>query len=273
MFAGIASSNAEALDHCYLALLVAVLGTTISPYLFFWQSGYRVESMRDERVGGARIKPLLRRSDAHATWKPGASRMDVFSGMVLSNVVMFAIITVTAVTLGARGSRGITSAAQAASALKPVAGSLATTLCALGFIGSGMLAVPVLAGSASLGISGLLGRQWGFSRSLRKAPLFFALVAAGTVGGTVLTLTPVNPITLLVFVALVNGLAAAPFLIIVMLISRRGDLMGKYRNGPLAASLGWLTVGVMAAAAIATIATSAAGQRAHVAACDVCSPG
>lgn len=243
----------------YLGLLVAVLGTTISPYLFFWQSGYRVEQMREERSGGSRAQPLRRRGHAQASWKLGSSRLDVFTGMTLSNVVMFAIIVVTAATVGAHGTHNITTAGQAASALRPVAGPLAEDLFALGFIGSGTLAVPVLAASASLGISGLLGKRWGFSRSPRQAPLFYGLVAAGTIAGTLLTLTPVDPIRLLVFVALINGVAAAPFLVVVMLVSGRRDLMGKYRNGPLATTLGWTTVAVMTAAAAAMLATGGGG--------------
>lgn len=177
----------------------------------------------------------------------------VFTGMTLSNLVMFAIITATASTVGRHGGKDITSAAQAAQALKPVAGSLASTLFALGFIGSGMLAVPVLAGAGSVGLTGLLGKPWGLSTSIRKAPLFYALLAAGTLAGTALTFTSIDPIKLLVFVAIVNGIAAAPFLLVVMLISRNRQLMGKYRNRGLATILGWSTIALMAAAAIALL--------------------
>jgi Mn2+/Fe2+ NRAMP family transporter len=194
-----------------------------------------------------------------ASWKLGTSRADVFAGMFLSNLVMFAIITVTAATIGAHGGKDIASAAQAAAALKPVAGSFAQEIFAFGFIGSGMLAVPVLAGSASSGLSGLLGKRSGYSRSPRQAPLFYTLVLAGTLGGTTLSLTHLDPIHLLVLVALVNGAAAAPFLILVMLIARRRDLMGKYRNGPLANTLGWAAVALMGAAAIALIVTGGGG--------------
>lgn len=119
-----------------------------------------------------------------------------------------------------------------------------------------MLAVPVLAGSGSAGLAGLLGKPWGFSQSPRKAPVFYALVGIGTIGGSLLTLLKVNPISLLVVVALVNGIAAAPFLLVVMIIANNADIMGDYRNGRLAKTLGWLTVALMGAAAIATIATS-----------------
>jgi Mn2+/Fe2+ NRAMP family transporter len=237
----------------YLTLLVAVLGTTISPYLFFWQTANRVEEMRTEDGGGEPV-PLERRTTLGAKGKERSSRFDVFTGMGLSNLVMFAVITATAATLGKGKGTDITSAAQAAGALKPVAGSLASTLFALGFIGSGMLAVPVLAGAGSVGLAGLLGRPWGLSLSLRKAPLFYVLLAAGTLGGTALTLTSINPISLLVLVAIVNGIAAAPFLIVLMIISRNRALMGASRNHGLAAVLGWGTVALMTVAAIAMLA-------------------
>jgi len=237
----------------YLSLLVAVLGTTISPYLFFWQTANRVEEMRAEDAGGKNPLPLGRRTTLGAKGKTRSSRFDVFTGMTLSNLVMFAIITATAATLGLHKSTDITSAAQAAGALKPVAGPLASTLFALGFIGSGMLAVPVLAGAGSVGLAGLLGKPWGLSLSPRKAPLFYVLLGAGTVGGTALTLAPVNPISLLVLVAVVNGIAAAPFLIVVMIIARNRPLMGENRNGGLAAVLGWATVALMTAAAVAVL--------------------
>jgi Mn2+/Fe2+ NRAMP family transporter len=115
--------------------------------------------------------------------------------------------------------------------------------------------VPVLAGAGSVGLAGLLGKPWGLSLPPRKAPLFYVLLGAGTVGGTALTLTPVNPITLLVLVAVVNGIAAAPFLIVVMIISRNRPLMGENRNGGLAAVLGWATVALMTAAAVAVLAS------------------
>lgn len=243
------------LDRTYLGLLVAVLGTTISPYLFFWQSAHRIEELRDAPEGGMNVVAVSELTEAQALRKTRTSRLDVFSGMALSQAVMFAIIVATAVTLHSHGITQIASAEQAASALKPIAGSGSKLLFALGFIGSGMLAVPVLAGSGSAGMAGLLGRPWGFSQSPRKAPVFYALVGIGTIGGTLLTLLNVNPISLLVVVALVNGIAAAPFLLVVMIIANDDQIMGEYRNGRLAKTLGWLTVALMGAAAIATIIT------------------
>jgi NRAMP (natural resistance-associated macrophage protein)-like metal ion transporter len=239
----------------YIALLIAVLGTTISPYLFFWQSAHRIEELREEPEGGNRPVPLSERAKSDARLKQRTSRLDVGVGMAFSNLVMFAIIVATASTLGKNGATNVDSAAQAAEALRPVAGSASTVLFAIGFIGAGFLAVPVLAGSAAAGIAGLVGKRWGFSRTPRQAPVFYVLVAAGTLGGAALSLIGVNPIALLVIAALVNGLAAGPFLIVVMLIAGNRELMGDYRNGRLASSLGWLTVAIMTAAAIALLVT------------------
>ena len=239
----------------YIALLVAILGTTISPYLFFWQSANRLEEMREEPEGGAKPTTLKMRGRSRAKLKERTSRVDVFSGMAFSNIVMFAIIATTAETLHVHNITNIQSAAQAASSLKPFAGHLASVIFALGFIGSGLLAVPVLAASGSVGLSGLLGKEWGFSRSVRKAPLFYALVGLGTVGGTALSLLNVNPIKLLVFVAVINGVIAAPLLIVVLIVSNSRRLMGEYVNGYAANILGWLTFAIMAAASIALFAT------------------
>jgi len=243
------------LSRAYLALLVAVLGTTISPYLFFWQSAHRLEEMRDAPEGGPRALPLKRQSPARAQRKQRTSRLDVFAGMTFSNLVMFAIIVATAETLHTHNETNIQSAAQAAAALKPFAGHFASALFALGFIGSGLLAIPVLAASGSVGMAGLLGHEWGFSRSVRKAPVFYGLVALGTLGGTALSLLDVNPIHLLVLVAVINGVAAAPFLVVVMWVSSSQRLMGDYVNGKAAKTLGWLTAAVMAVAAVAMFAT------------------
>ena len=244
-------------NRAYLGLLVAVLGTTISPYLFFWQGAHRLEEMRDEPEGGNSALPLRDQNDAgKAKRKQRTSRLDVFVGMTFSNLVMFAIIVSTSETLHAHGKTGVASAAQAAQALQPVAGHFASALFAVGFIGSGLLAVPVLAGAGSVGVAGLLKKRWGFSRSVRKAPLFYGLVAIGTVGGMALSLVHVNPIKLLVLVAVINGIAAGPFLILVMVITGNRKIMGaKYVNGRLAKTIGWSTTGLMVAAAVALFAT------------------
>jgi NRAMP (natural resistance-associated macrophage protein)-like metal ion transporter len=234
-----------------IGLLIAVLGTTISPYLFFWQSAHRLEELRDEPQGGAAAQPLKERNAEAARRKQRTSRADVFVGMGFSNIVMLAIMVSAASTLHAHGKNNVTSAAEAAQALKPIAGQYSEILFALGFIGSGMLAVPVLAGAGSAGMAGLLGKSWGFSRSPRQAPIFYGLVLVGTIGGTALSALHIDPIELLVISASINGVAAAPFLVLVMLISGDSKLMGKRTNGRLASTLGWLTTALMTCAAIA----------------------
>jgi NRAMP (natural resistance-associated macrophage protein)-like metal ion transporter len=235
----------------YLGLLVGVLGTTLSPYLFFWQTAHRVE---EEAEDDGRAVPLKEQPRQIARTKEKQSRFDVFVGMGLSNAVMFAIIVATAATLGKDGKTNINSAADAAKALEPIAGKLSEVLFALGFIGTGILAVPVLAGAASVGLAGLYAKPWGFSRSPGQAPLFYALVAIGTIGGTAFSLTGVNPIRLLIVVAIINGIATAPFLITVMLISADREIMGEYRNGTLATVIGWFTVAVMLTGTVAIVA-------------------
>ncbi|GAC1365363.1 MAG: divalent metal cation transporter [Actinomycetota bacterium] len=239
----------------YIALLVAVLGTTISPYLFFWQTLHRVEDMRDEPEGGSRAKPLGRRRPEAARHRLMTARFDVFSGMAFSNVVMFAIIVVAASTLGARGQTDISGPDQAAKALAPIAGHFASYLFALGFIGSGMMAIPVLAGAGAAGMAGLMGKRAGFSRRIREAPVFYGLVALGTLGGAALSLLGMNPIKLLIFVGLINGLAAAPFLIIVMVISGNREIMKEHANKRLSKVLGWSAVALMSVAATGVIVT------------------
>ncbi|MFL6115237.1 MAG: Nramp family divalent metal transporter [Catenulispora sp.] len=244
-----------------LSLLVAVLGTTISPYLFFWQSADRAEEMRHEQADGRPV-PLRRRRPRRAAGKQRTSRIDVFTGVLLTNTVMFSVMVSTAGATGSatgHGAAAITTAGQAAEALRPVAGNGATILFALGFIGSGMLAVPVLAAAGSAGLTGLADRPWGLRRRVREAPMFYTLIAVATLGGTALTALPVDPMRLLVFAAIVNGVACAPFLVVVMLIARDAGLVGRYRNGALAGVLGWAAAVLMAGAAVAMLVIVATG--------------
>jgi Mn2+/Fe2+ NRAMP family transporter len=228
----------------YLGLAVAVFGTTVSPYMFFWQTAQRVEQLRDEDLKGSKAPSLSDRSASGAKRRLRGGRIDVFTGMVFSVLIMFAIIAATAATLGAHHEK-VSSAAEAAKALEPVAGTWAGALFAIGFIGSGILAVPVLAASGSAGLAALLDKNWGLEKSPAKAPVFYGLIAVGILAGTVLAVFVHNPIQLLVFSALVNGIAAGPFLVIMMLIGRDRRIMGKYRNRWLSQSLGWLTTVVM----------------------------
>lgn len=231
----------------YLGLIVAVLGTTISPYMFFWQSAQRIEELREEDRGGGAAPALADRPKQEAHRRLRNGRIDVFTGMAFSVLVMFAIMASSAATLGTQ-KKTVGSAAEAAQALEPIAGSYAGILFALGFIGSGMLAVPVLAASGAAGLAGLLNKRWGLERSPRRAPLFYILLGSGLVLGTVLAMLETDPIGLLILSGIVNGVTAGPFLIVMMLISRDRKIMGKYRNRKVSSILGWATTIIMCAA-------------------------
>jgi Mn2+/Fe2+ NRAMP family transporter len=242
----------------YLGLIVAVLGTTISPYLFFWQSAHRIEELRAEDLGGKKAAGLHERTEAAAQHKLRNARADVFIGMGFSVLVMFAIMAATAATLG-KNDTDVKTAADAAKALEPIVGPAAKYLFAAGFIGSGILAVPVLAASGSAGLAGLLGKEWGFDRRPSHARTFYTLLGVGTLGGVLISFFATDPIGLLIFSAIINGIAAAPFLIVTMLISSDKDIMGKYRNGKLAVTLGWTTTTIMVVAGAIGIYTTLTG--------------
>ena len=241
------------LDKGYAAMVVAILGTTISPYMLFWQSGNRIEEMRGEPAGGDKALPLKRRSWRAAQFKRRSALFDVVAGMTFSQIVAFAIMISTADTIGGHHT-AIASAAQAASALQPFAGRFAEHIFALGFIGSGMLAIPVLVGSASIGISGLLGKEWGFSRPYREAPFFYWLIIGGTALGTTFSVLPINIISLLVICAVVNGLLAPAFIVLLMLIAADTRLVSGMPISRGVRFGGWLTAAVMGAAAVAFFA-------------------
>ncbi|MGN8024584.1 Nramp family divalent metal transporter [Microbacterium sp. 22242] len=235
-------------DPAYLGLLVGVLGTTISPYMFFWQTEERQEMLRSAPEARGDQPPRLDErppQKAHRMLLLG--RIDVIVGMVFSVAIMFAIIVGSAATLGAH-HRSVSSAAEAAQALRPIAGDYASILFALGFIGAGMLAVPVLAASGAAGFAALLGRPWSLDRKPHQAKTFYALLLVGLVMAIVLALLRVDPIGLLVVSAIINGIAAGPFVIVLMLVTDDTRLMGEHRNGPVARILGWATAVLMCAA-------------------------
>ena len=231
----------------YLGLTVAVLGTTISPYMFFWQTTQRIEELRAEDLGGDKAPRLADRTPRAARRKLRNGRVDVITGMAFSNLIMFAIITATGATLGKAGTQ-VSTAVDAAKALAPIAGKYSTILFAVGFIGSGVLAVPVLAASGAAGMAGLANTEWGLDRSPRRAPLFYLLLVVGILAGTTMSLLSSNPIGLLVLSAILNGIAAGPFLVVMMLVARDRRIMRQYVNGRLAATLGWTTTVVMCVA-------------------------
>lgn len=232
------------LDGHFLAMLVALLGTTISPYLFFWQANQEVEE--EIAQGRERIKDRHGATDAelrHASW-------DILTGMLLSNVVMYFIILGTAATLHRSGQTDINSAADAAVALRPLAGNAAEFLMALGLIGTGILAVPILTTSGAYAVAEALGWEHGLDRKPDQAKGFYGIIAASTLAGLAIDWMGINPIDALFWTAVINGVLAPPLLVIIMLIANNRAIMGDRVNGPLTNALGWAATIMMFAAAI-----------------------
>lgn len=219
--------------------LVAIFGTTISPYLFFWQAGQEVEEQRrlhtkplycNPRSAGPELKRI---------------RTDTLVGMGFSQFVALAIIVATAATLHAHGITDIQSANQAAEALRPVAGDMAFALFALGIIGTGLLAVPVLAGSAAYAVSETFGWTEGLDRKPREAKAFYAVIALAALGGIGLSLIGINPMKALYWTAVVNGLLAPPLMAVLMLMASNGRVMGRLTISRPLAIAGWIATAVM----------------------------
>jgi NRAMP (natural resistance-associated macrophage protein)-like metal ion transporter len=235
----------------YLTTVVAVFGTTISPYLFFWQASQEAEDVR----AVPRRKPLVR-APRQGPAALARIELDTLAGMVLSNLIALAIMITTAATLHVNNVTSIETSAQAAEALRPIAGPLAETVFALGIVGTGLLAVPVLAGSAAYGISE--ARQWpvGLGRQPMEAKAFYATLVIATLVGMILNVMPVNPIRALYWSAVINGVVAVPVMAIVMLLSARAEVMGEFPITGWLKGLGWLTTGAMAVAVVAMLATA-----------------
>ena len=232
-------------DQQYVTMLLAILGTTISPYLFFWQASQEVEEEKDRGR-----KTVAARRGA-TTRELADARADVLTGMCLSNVVFYFIVLATASTLYRAGQRDIETTRQAAEALRPLAGDAAYLLFSMGLVGSGLLAIPVLAGSASFAIAELFGWRAGLDLRFRQAGRFYTVFAVAITVGLILDLVGVNPIRMLFLSALVNGLVAPPLLVLVMLAGNNRRIMGRQTNGLVLNLLGWVTFVVMAAAALA----------------------
>jgi Mn2+/Fe2+ NRAMP family transporter len=222
-----------------IMLIVANLGTTISPYLFFWQASEEVEERHSTKPSKATMLSWL-----------GYMRKDVGVGMVLSNVIMFFIIVTTAATLRAHGLFEVDSAEQAALALRPIAGNFAYILFSLGILGTGLLAVPVLAGSAAYAVAEVFGWHEGLSRTFRQAPQFYLAIAASVVVGVLLTSAGVNPFSLLLWAAVVNGIVSPVMLFILLRIADDRRIMGVHRSPRWVRWWGWLAFGLMSLAAL-----------------------
>ncbi len=224
--------------------LVAIFGTTISPYLFFWQAGQEVEEQHRQHT-----KPLMISPRARAGSELKRIRTDTLVGMGFSHLTALFIIVATAATLNAHGVTHISSAAQAASALRPIAGNFAFALFAIGIIATGLLAVPILAGSAAYAVSETFGWTEGLNRKPREAKAFYAVIALATGGGMALNLLDIDPMQALYWAAVVNGLLAPPLMVVTMLIAGNKKVMGRLTISPLLTVGGWLSTAVMAVVA------------------------
>ncbi|MGC2523256.1 MAG: divalent metal cation transporter, partial [Stellaceae bacterium] len=234
----------------YLVSIVAVLGTTITPYCFFWQSS---EEAEDER-----IDPTAHRlidAPGEAAGQISRIRVDTVVGMGLSNLISWFIIITTAATLNARGITNIQTSSQAAEALRPIAGEFAFVVFAAGIIGIGLLAVPVLAGSAAYAMGEALGWPTGLGRQPRDAKAFYGTIAVATLIGVFSNFVRLDPIKALFWCAVLNGVVAVPLMVMIMLMARQRRVMGPFVIPRPLWVMGWLSTGVMAAAVAAMFAT------------------
>jgi NRAMP (natural resistance-associated macrophage protein)-like metal ion transporter len=238
----------------YFLMVVAVLGTTISPYLFFWQASQEVEEMNQGTLSRP-LRELTRGGDPELH----RIRIDTTVGMVFSNVIAFSIILTTAAVLNAHGITNINSATQAAEALRPLAGDFTFLLFALGIIGTGMLAIPVLAGSAAYGVSEAFGWHATLEAKAPDAVGFYTIIAAATVIGFGLGFTGIDAIHMLVWSAVLNGIVAVPIMAMMMVIVANSKLMGRFRAKSWLIALGWVGTGLMALAVVALIGSSLVG--------------
>lgn len=234
----------------YLTGIVAVLGTTISPYLFCWQAAEEVEELRhsDDR------EPL-READEQAPDALQRIAVDTSIGMVFSNVVAFFMILTAAAVLHAHGKTGIQSASEAAEALRPIAGRFAFVPFALGIVSTGLLAVPVLAGATAYAVAGAAGAPYGLTRKPAQAKVFYGVLVGSMAVAVALTFSPIDPIKALYWSAVVNGICAVPLMVAIMIVARRPKTMGKHLVDGWLWFLGWLATVVMGVAAIVMFAT------------------
>lgn len=232
-----------------ILIVCAVIGTTISPYLFFWQTSQEVE----EQIMEGKTTLKLRQEET-TNDEIKNMRIDVWSGMFLSNLVMFFIIAVSAATLFNEGVVDIQTAAQAASALKPLAGEKAFLLFTLGIIGTGLIAVPILAGSASYALSESFGWRYGLYRKLKEAYSFYGVIIISILIGLSINFLNINPIKALIYSAIVNGLIAPVILVLIILMSGSPKIMGRWVNGTATKIFGWGTTALVSIVGLAVIA-------------------
>jgi Mn2+/Fe2+ NRAMP family transporter len=238
----------------YFLMVVAVLGTTISPYLFFWQASQEVEEMNQ----GKAHRPL-RELTRGGHMEIDRIKIDTTVGMIFSNVIAFFIILTTAAVLNTHGVTNINSATQAAEALRPLAGNFTFLLFALGIIGTGMLAIPVLAGSAAYGVAEAFGWHATLEAKVPDAVGFYTIIAAATVIGFGLGFTGIDAIHMLVWSAVLNGIVAVPIMAMMMVIVVHSRLMGRFKAKFWLIALGWLGTALMGMAVIALFWSFLAG--------------
>ena len=231
-------------------LVCGILGTTISPYLFFWQTSQEVE----EEILQGKTTIKLRQTET-TDLEVKKMRVDIWSGMFFSNLAMFFIILVCAATLFNAGLTNIQTAAEAATALRPLAGQYAFFLFAVGIIGVGLLAVPVLAGSASYALSESFGWKQGLCHKFKKARAFYGVIILSMVIGLILNFVGLDPIKALIYSAVANGIIAPVILVLIVHMSDNKKIMGVRKNGRAISALGWITCAVMILASVATIAS------------------
>lgn len=236
----------------FLALVVGVLGTTISPYLFFWQASEEVE---EAELHGRLHTGSDRKRQRLALLKQLRSlRLDTALGMFASEVTTWFIIATTGSVLNAHGITNIATADQAALALRPLAGPFAEAVFALGIVGTGLLAVPVLAGSAAYGIAETFGWHEGLAKTFNHARGFYGVIGAATLVGLAINFLGVNPIAALVYTAVINGVVAVPLLVLILLVANNRSVMGEHTNGRLSNVVGIAATALMGAAALITVA-------------------
>jgi NRAMP (natural resistance-associated macrophage protein)-like metal ion transporter len=244
-------------DRDLTLMLVAIFGTTISPYMFFWQASHEAEDRSLRSNAGASAASLTRKR--LALRDASRIRFDTVTGMIYSNLIGFFIIVTTGATLHAHGITQIDTAEQAAEALRPLAGPLAFFLFSIGIIGTGLLAVPVLAGSAAYAVAESFGWRGSLELPARSAPGFYLIVAAATIAGLVAALTPLNPIRMLFWSAVVNGVVAVPLMAGMMIVVANRKIMGAFAASRLLMIGGWAATALMSVVVAAMLLTSFSG--------------
>jgi NRAMP (natural resistance-associated macrophage protein)-like metal ion transporter len=232
-----------------VTVIVAVIGTTISPYMFFWQAGQEVEEIK-ARAAAAPLKD----APARAAGQFRRIRLDTWLGMGFSNLIALFIIISTAATLHQSGISDIQSSAQAAEALRPIAGELTFLIFCLGIVGTGMLAIPVLAGSAAYAVAETFRWKEGLDLKLYEAREFYAIVAVATLGGLVVSFTEIDPIKALFWSAVINGVVAVPIMVVMMILAGASKVMGNFTTRPYLKLLGWLATITVGTAVVAMFA-------------------